>query len=171
MNKKMKEYIKSSIHNLIDSRKNYNYEYKKLLAEKKKEYNESDNYELMQWRECFKFEEYINSEINSCYRRHLIEKASELLENFHYNESFMIIYKNGTQSLISAEEILTGEVKGIDYSNWAYAYMLDAGEEMDTDTGELEYDISIDEEAEAHEEYMHNIEVKYGTEWGKKHAV
>lgn len=42
--------------------------------------------------------------------------------------------------------------------------------EQDTESGELNYDMSEDDQFEAHETYMNSIEVKFSTEWSKKYG-
>jgi len=167
MKKDVLAQIISSVKEIIGNRKCYNAEYKVLEKEQIKSAISADCYftdkDDPNW-------EWINY-TRGWLRTHLLKERTQLLDNYHINQSFQFIYKDGSQRLFSAEEILTGQTTHINYSNIAYAHMLTAYEEMDTESGELNYDISEDDQAEAYEAYQTAIEIKYQTAWGKKQVA
>jgi len=119
-----------------------------------------------------------NRETNKRYDS-LKQKATEdIIWRYDNGQVYRFIYKDGSEAHISAREILNG-AKLPRLSNIAYAEMSDADWHIDTETGELNWYSNEHMEAcgwdedvadESVFQYETAIEVKYGTEWGKRYS-
>jgi hypothetical protein len=108
--------------------------------------------------------------------RQLIETLTKRMNNEIYNNyemfgndtSIHIIYEDGTECCTTGMEIVTNDCTP-KIQHIVYASYMDGYIEYDTETGELNYDVSEDDQQEAREEYFNSIEIKYNTTWGRKH--
>lgn len=102
--------------------------------------------------------------------------AFRLCEDFGNDAMIHIIYKDGSECIASGAEIVGGSTTP-KMQNIAYAQYEDGYVEYDTLTGmlidnETDFfgDLSTDEGIEARETYYNMVEIKFGTEWGRKHS-
>ena len=117
-------------------------------------------------------------DINNYFEEQIIETLKirknkaiyDTYEIYGMESSIHIIYEDGSECCVTGIEIVTGEINP-KMQHIVYATYQDGYIEYDTETGELNYDVSIDEEQEERENYFNNIEIKYGTEWGIKHKT
>ncbi len=105
------------------------------------------------------------------------EVAYKLCEDYGNDAMIHIIYKDGSECIATGAEIVGGLITP-KMQNIAYASYSDGWVEYDTFTGTLvdndtDYfgDLSTDEGIEAREAYYNMIEIKFGTEWGRKHTA
>lgn len=122
------------------------------------------------------YRQYAYSTTNERYDRILAEAINWVFSQYHNDQMYYIIYKDGSDVCISAEEILDGEpfpkLTGI-----VYAEMSSADDHMDTETGDLfwysdehmeacggDYDVEDDRKWQ----YETAIQFKYGTEWSRR---
>lgn len=109
-----------------------------------------------------------------CRRDHEIY---QMWQNYGNDATIHIIYKDGSECIANGTEIVSGEVvpkmQHIAYATYSDGYM-----EYDTLTGMLIDDntdffgdLSTDEGIIAREEYFTQIEIMFGTEWGKHHKA
>lgn len=103
------------------------------------------------------------------------EAAYKKCEEFGNDAMIHIIYKDGSECVVSGAEIVGGIITP-KMQNIAYANYSDGWVEYDTLTGILVDDntdffgdLSTDAGIEARENYYSMIEIKFGTEWGRKH--
>ena len=99
-----------------------------------------------------------------------LNQYNHIVSQYHNDQMFWFIYKDGSQLIFNAEEVLTGEVKYINYSNIVFAHCRTGYDEYDTEIGNHEWQGDTDEQFEAREKYFSNIEIKYKTKWGLKQA-
>lgn len=159
--------IIESIKEVQGNVKDYNRQYKQLVKEQIKRAKKLGEYYEPALSFIGTWENYLPSWLRDSFQR----DRNSLLESWDPEATYYFIYRDGSHRCFNSEEILTGEVTQIKFSGIAYAHMLNPWEEIDTETGELNYDYSEDDQLEAHEEYMNNIERKYKTEWGIKHPA
>lgn len=102
------------------------------------------------------------------------EEIYQMWESYGNDATIHIIYDDGSECMASGVEIVSGEVVP-KMQHIAYATYSDGWMEYDTLTGILVDndtdffgDLSTDEGMEAREQYFNNIEIIFGTEWGKK---
>lgn len=95
-------------------------------------------------------------------------------ENYGNDATIHIIYEDGSECMASGTEIVSGDVVP-KMQHIAYATYEDGWIEYDTLTGILVDDdtdffgdLSTDEGIEAREQYFNNVEIMFGTEWGKR---
>jgi hypothetical protein len=113
---------------------------------------------------------------NSWIDKSIIERLTKDMNTSIYNNyemfgndaSIHIIYEDGSECSTTGMEIVTGECTP-KMQHIVYASYMDGYSEFDTETGELNYDVSEDDQQEAREEYFNNIEIKFNTAWGIKH--
>lgn len=105
------------------------------------------------------------------------EEIYQMWESYGNDATIHIIYEDGSECIVSGVEIVSGEVIP-KMQHIAYATYSDGWIEYDTLTGILVDndtdffgDLSTDEGMEAREQYFNNIEIMFGTEWGKKQTV
>ena len=110
------------------------------------------------------------------YGRLLRERTDYIISQYHCDQSYHLIYKDGSEACVTAEEILSGEPFP-KVSNIVYAELSSGYENYDTETGDLDFyseeameacDGNYEAEDERRWQYDAAIEIKYGTEWGKR---
>lgn len=125
------------------------------------------------------YRQYMFRSLNERYDRERIEVIGNLFEQWHNSQSYYLIYKDGSCVCITAEDILGGE-KFPKVSDVVYAYMVSADDEMDTETGDLDFyteermeacDYDYDIEDERKWQYETAVEFKFGTEWSRKYQL
>ena len=151
--------IKSAIKDFRDSRSYAKREEKAIIkryAEQLSQYN-PDN--------------WVNhSTINALTQQR--EKAIyELYESYGNDATIHIIYTDGSECVASGSEIVAGETTP-KLQHIAYATYQDGWNIFDTLTGSLDdrWDLDEEEGFDNREEYFNDIEIKFNTNWGKKHA-
>ena len=157
--------VKDAIRDFKDNREYLNYrieQEEKKIDEKIAEYDPED---------------WTNERILKNLEKQKEGIAFRLCEDFGNDAMIHIIYKDGSECIASGAEIVGGSITP-KMQNIAYAKYEDGWVEYDTLTGMLVDndtdffgDLSTDEGIEARENYYNMIEIKYGTEWGKKHST
>lgn len=113
---------------------------------------------------------------NERYDRERTEVVSRVYNQWHNDQSYHLIYKDGSVVCIHADEILSGEPFP-KMSDIVYAEMSSADDHMDTETGDLHWysdermeacGWNYDAEDEAVWQYETAIQFKFGTEWSKR---
>jgi len=161
--KDVKKDIITSIKNEIDNRKYYNIERKKLVAEQYKIFKSHyDFYEDSNGN----WWEYIHDNMRQVFTR----ERFNLIERHSCECHYHIIYKDCSERNFHSDDIITGHenAKNISYNNIVYMSISTGDYEMDTETGELNFDVSEDDQLEARDNYFAGIEIKYKTKWGLK---
>lgn len=119
---------------------------------------------------------YIFRTTNAAYDRRRQELISNVYDRWHNDQMYHLIYKDGSEVVITAEEILSGEPFP-KMSDIVYAEMSSADDHMDTETGDLYWysdermaacggDYAAEDEAVW--QYETAIQYKFGTEWAKR---
>jgi hypothetical protein len=160
MKKDMLKQIKETIKDFKDNREFAKYQEKQI----EKRYEE-------------KIED-LKLDSNSWHDKKLIDGLTKQMNQEIYNmyemygndSSIHIIYEDGTECCTTGLDIVANECTP-KIQHIVYASYLDGYIEYDTETGELDFDVSIDEQLEAREEYFNNIEIKFSTTWGLKHSA
>ena len=115
---------------------------------------------------------------NKYYDRLICKEVYEVCKMFHNDESYYLIYRDGSEVVITAEEILNGEPFP-KLSNIVYAEMSSADDHMDTERGDLDWysdaamevcDYDYDAEDERKWQYETAIQFKFGTAWSTRFA-
>ena len=157
--------IKDAIRDFKDNREWLDY----AIEQEEKKYDEKlAEYDRNDW---------INRWVIECLEKQRAEVAYKKCEEFGNDAMIHIIYKDGSECIASRAEIVGGmitpKMQNIAYANYSDGYI-----EYDTLTGilvddETDFfgDLSTDEGIEARENYYNMIEIKYGTEWGRKHST
>ena len=121
---------------------------------------------------------WFNRQTNETYVRRRQELVSSVYDFWHNNQMYHLIYKDGSEVVITAEEILGGEPFP-KMSDIVYAEMSSADDHMDTETGDLHWysdermeacDWDYDVEGERVWQYETAIQYKFGTEWSKRYS-
>ena len=121
---------------------------------------------------------WFNRQTNETYDRRRQELVSSVYDFWHNNQMYHLIYKDGSEVVITAEEILGGEPFP-KMSDIVYAEMSSADDHMDTETGDLHWysdermeacDWDYDVEGERVWQYETAIQYKFGTEWSKRYS-
>lgn len=122
-------------------------------------------------------ENWINQRSIELLSKQRDEEIYQMWESYGNDATIHIIYDDGSECIASGVEIVSGEVIP-KMQHIAYATYSDGWIEYDTLTGILVDndtdffgDLSTDEGMEAREQYFNNIEIMFGTEWGKKQTV
>lgn len=161
--KELKE-IKEAIKDFKDNRSFAKREEKKIIkqyAEKLKEYNSQN------WVD--------RNFINTIEQRRELE-IYKLYEMYGNDATIHIIYTDGSECIASGTEIVAGEITP-KLTNIAYASYQDGYTIFDTLSGNMDdkWDVKIEGEDEidwdAREEYFNEVEIKFNTAWGRKHAI
>lgn len=176
MKKDILKTIKNDMWGTLSNKKYLQAHLKKLLAEverrRKEALAEHDGIEDINFRN------WLNQQTNEIYDRRRREVIDEEYECWHNDQTYYLIYKDGSEVVISAEEILGG-VKFPKVSDVVYAEMSSADDHMDTEAGDLYWysdermkacDWNYDAEDEARWQYETAIQYKFGTEWAKRWA-
>lgn len=122
---------------------------------------------------------WFNRQTNELYTR----RRSELIQNvygfWHNDQMYYLIYKDGSEVVITAEEILSGEPFP-KMSDIVYTELSSDDDHMDTETGDLHWyseermdacNWDYDVESEAVWQYEAAIQFKFGTDWARRWAV
>ena len=121
---------------------------------------------------------WFNRDVNRAYDRRRQELISSVYDFWHNDQMYHLIYKDGSEVVITAEEILGGEPFP-KMSDIVYAEMSSADDHMDTETGDLYWysdermeacDWDYDVEGERVWQYETAIQYKFGTEWAKRYS-
>ena len=121
---------------------------------------------------------WFNRDVNRAYDRRRQELISNVYDFWHNDQMYHLIYKDGSEVAITAEEILSGEPFP-KMSDIVYAEMSSADDHMDTETGNLYWysdermeacDWDYDVEGERVCQYETAIQYKFGTEWSKRYS-
>ena len=121
---------------------------------------------------------WFNRDVNRTYDRRRQELISNVYDFWHNDQMYHLIYKDGSEVAITAEEILSGEPFP-KMSDIVYAEMSSADDHMDTETGNLYWysdermeacDWDYDVEGERVWQYGTAIQYKFGTEWSKRYS-
>ena len=121
---------------------------------------------------------WFNRDVNRAYDRRRQELISSVYDFWHNDQMYHLIYKDGSEVVITAEEILGGEPFP-KMSDIVYAEMSSADDHMDTETGDLYWysdermaacggDYAAEDEAVW--QYETAIQYKFGTEWAKRYS-
>lgn len=114
-------------------------------------------------------DEWWNRTVIDALNQRMNRDIQNLWDVFGNDTTIHIIYEDGSECIADGIEITSGEIKP-KMQHIAYAWYGDGYVQFDTETGELHYDVSEDDQFETYEEYKNQIEIKYGTEWGRKQA-
>lgn len=141
-----------------------------LEARRQEALAENDSVEDLEVRGWF------NRDTNACYDRRRADLIQNVYDNWHNDQSYHLIYEDGSEVCITAEDILSGEpfpkMSGI-----VYAEMSSADDHMDTETGDLYWysdermaacDWNYDAEDDARWQYETAIQYKFKTEWARR---
>lgn len=121
---------------------------------------------------------HFNWQTNERYDRCRQELIGRVIDRFHNDQMYHLIYKDGSEVVITAEEILSGEPFP-KMSDIVYAEMSSADDHMDTETGNLYWysdermeacDWDYDVEGECVWQYEAAIQYKFGTEWSRRYS-
>lgn len=177
MKKDILKTIKNDMWGVLGNKKYFQARIKQLTAEIEKERKEAlAEYKNMpedDWYRAYSFRT-----TNAAYDKRLTNAISYECSQWHNDQMYHLIYKDGSEVVISAEEILGG-VKFPKISDVVYAEMSSADDYMDTETGDLYWysdermkacDWDYDAEDEARWQYESAIQYKFGTEWAKQWA-
>lgn len=138
------------------------------IAQEEKKYDEKlAEYDRNNW---------INKWVIESLEKQRAEVAYKKCEEFGNDAMIHIIYKDGSECVATGAEIVGGiitpKMQSIAYANYSDGWV-----EYDTLTGILVDsdtdffgDLSTDAGIEARENYYNRIEIKFGTEWGRKHS-
>lgn len=174
MKKDVLRTIKNDMHEVHYCKKDVQHQIKVELAElefcRKKalaENNDVADLEMRSW---------LNRQINESYRHNCSKIIMDLYDDWHNNQTYYLIYNDGSEVVISAEEILRGEPFP-KMSDIVYAEMYSADEHIDTEVGNLDWysdermkacDWNYDDEDERKWQYETAIQFKFGTEWSAR---
>ena len=115
---------------------------------------------------------WFNRDVNRAYDRRRQELISSVYDFWHNDQMYHLIYKDGSEVVITAEEILSGEPFP-KMSDIVYAEMSSADDHMDTETGDLYWysdermeacDWDYDVEGERVWQYETAIQFRFGTD-------
>ena len=113
------------------------------------------------------------------WEKELPKTIYQMYEGMGNDTTIYIIYKDGSTLYVSGSEIVGGDVTP-KMQNIAYAHYQDGLEEFDTLIGNFDdtFPYSLDftdaeenEHWEKVETYKSSVEIKFGTDWGKKHQI
>lgn len=102
--------------------------------------------------------------------------VDDIYSRWHDDQVYYLIYRDGSEAIISAEDILSGE-KLPRLTGIAYAEMSSADEHFDTETGELDWyaeerlqACGYDYEAEDDRKWQYEtaIQYKFSTPWSRR---
>lgn len=167
MNKQGKELLKEIKSRIKDSHSSIPYikaQIKKIekafaerIAEELATYSDPDEYFAVQYK----------ARMERRMREAIFEEYSRWDGETHY----YLIYKDGSCVCISDEDLISGDPMP-KLTNIVYAHYQDGYDEMDTESGALHFyecdEVDYEAEDERKEAYENAIEIKYGTEFGKR---
>ena len=174
MNRKMLKYIKNDMWDVL-----YNKKYLQAsLKQKLKELESERKFELAEMEREYGDSEslwYFRALKNEAFDRRRIRIIEEEYSMYHNDQSYYLIYKDGSEVIITAEDILGGE-KFPKMSDIVYAELLSADDHFDTERGELDWyseealqacDYDYDVEDERKWQYETAVQFKFDTEWSR----
>ena len=177
MKKDILRYIKNDMwetrHCKKDVRDMLKYELAELETRRKEELN--DNAALDVSPESLA---YFNRQTNERYNKRRQELIGQVIDRFHNDQMYHLIYKDGSEVCILAEEILSG-AQFPKMSDIVYAEMSSGDDHMDTESGDLHWytDESMeacgwdyDAEDERRWQYETAIQFKFGIEWSQRYS-
>ena len=167
MNKAGRELLKEIKERMKDSHKNVYYINKQIkkiekeFAERAKEelatYSDPDGYFAMQYKESMRVR----------LQRAILDEYNRWDGETHY----YLIYKDGSCVCTSDEDLISGDPMP-KLTDIVYAHYQDGYDEMDTESGALHFyegdDVDYEAEDARKQAYEDAIEVKYGTEYGRR---
>ena len=121
---------------------------------------------------------WFNRDVNRAYDRRRQELISNVYDFWHNDQMYHLIYKDGSEVAITAEEILSGEPFP-KMSDIVYAELSSADDYMDTESGDLHWYTDermeacgwdYDVEDEHKWQYETAIQFKFGTEWSQRYS-
>ena len=121
---------------------------------------------------------WFNRDVNRAYDRRRQELISNVYDFWHNDQMYHLIYKDGSEVVITAEEILGGEPFP-KMSDIVYAELSSADDYMDTESGDLHWYTDermeacgwdYDVEDEHKWQYETAIQFKFGTEWSQRYS-
>ena len=121
---------------------------------------------------------YFNRQTNETYDRRRQELIGQVIDRFHNDQMYHLIYKDGSEVCILAEEILSG-MPFPKMSDIVYAEFSSADDHMDTETGDLDWytdermeacDWNYEVEDDRRWQYETAIQFKFGTEWSQQYS-
>lgn len=124
-----------------------------------------------------KVHSWFNQNVNWTYDRLCQELVGDVYDRWHNDQSYHLIYKDGSEVVITAEEILSGEPFP-KMSDIVYAELSSGDDHMDTETSDLDWfsdermeacDWNYDVEDERVQQYETSIQFKFNTEWARRH--
>jgi len=175
MNKQTLRTIKNDMWDVLSNKKYVQASIKQLQKEIERERKEALE-EYIGLPEDDWYRSYGFRITNEAYDRRLADAVDYLYSQWHNDQVYYLIYKDGSEVVISAEEILGG-VKFPKVSDVVYAEMSSADDHMDTETGDLDWysdaameacDYDYDAEDERKWQYETAIQYKFGTEWARR---
>lgn len=110
---------------------------------------------------------YHGASLISTLENRLKANISKLYDDMGSDIMIHIIYVDGSQCIVTGEEIVAGINPALQHI--VYACYSDAYTQYDTFTGCLDDMFQHGENAEEMDEYFSMIEVKFNTAWGKLH--
>ena len=117
------------------------------------------------------FAERIAEELATYSERRMREAIFEEYSRWDGETHYYLIYKDGSCVCISDEDLISGDPMP-KLTNIVYAHYQDGYDEMDTESGALHFyegdEVDYEAEDERKEAYENAIEIKYGTEFGKR---
>lgn len=157
--------IKDAIRDLKENRQYLNSQIEKVTKNYQNELNE--NIENLAKDSTY---DYFVNHYTNMFNERMNRAIYELCESYGNDSTFHIIYNDGTEYCGQGADIVTGESTP-KMQHIAYAHYMDGYTEFDTESGELDYDVSDDSQFAEREEYFNNIERKYNTRWGMNHPA
>lgn len=177
MNRETLRYIKNDMWQTLYSKKDL----RSVLKRKLKEL-EAEREKVLAENARYGYDEFTTAWYNMRTNANYDQRRAKLIENecsqWHNDQSYYLIYKDGSCVSILAEEILGGE-KFPKMSDIVYAMLQSADEIIDTENGDVDWysdahmeacDWNYEAEDERKWQYETAIEFKFGTEWAAKYA-
>lgn len=157
--------IKETIRDLIRERKNCDEIIEQRIQNIKNEIDErKTEYDIDNAADEYFFKNYMERQ-----QKKINKIPYDVCQEFGNDISIHIIYNDGSEFCALGSEIVSGELTP-KMQHIVYASYMDGYIEYDTETGELNYDVSEDDQFEAYQEYQNQIEIKFNTEWGRQHS-
>ncbi len=172
MDKGTLRYIKNDMWETLYNKKHLQAILKKKLKELEAERKEA----LVEYKDLPEddwYREYCIRTTNERFDGLITRMLEEEFSQWHNDQSYYLIYKDGSDACITAEEILGGE-KFPKMSDIVYAELYSADDSIDTEKGELDwyseealeacdYDYGVEDERKW--QYETAIQFKFHTEW------
>lgn len=163
--KKVLATIKQDMHEVLHNRTYFRADWRQEVKSFKADYkddikriNKEVDEDIRDWR---------IDNLQKAYEKKAYDKYRYLIESYHNNQWFFLIYEDGTTESISAEEILEGSnlprLSGI-----LYAQEQTADDWFDTLNGDLEGKFEDEDgfyDCDLYQEYENSVEVACETDW------